>query len=236
MIIVNVVTINFRINDASIGSSFLTLSISFVKRHMLYHTGARNYSCELCNNKFFQMEHLKRHMQSIHNIVSPATPANLVQYPPDNKPKTVKQSVNNKKQRAGPYSKKTPGFARQGPVLTTIANEEDTANSINSYQTEHHCFKVSSRCMYKCHQCEFVSVNLYTLNQHLLSKHSRYQDLDSQVNSDSFLSDESEAKNFSYNEETNDGDSDFNFKAEHQFFNESNLNEQVRLNKFLTAK
>lgn len=34
---------------------------------MLYHTGARNFECSICGNKFFQMEHLKRHLQSIHN-------------------------------------------------------------------------------------------------------------------------------------------------------------------------
>jgi hypothetical protein len=36
---------------------------------MLYHMGARNFECKECGNKFFQMEHLKRHMQSIHNTV-----------------------------------------------------------------------------------------------------------------------------------------------------------------------
>ena len=32
--------------------------------------GARNFECKICGNKFFQMEHLKRHMLSIHNVTN----------------------------------------------------------------------------------------------------------------------------------------------------------------------
>lgn len=196
---------------------------------MLYHTGARNYSCELCGNKFFQMEHLKRHMQSIHNIASPVIPIQSVQYNPVEQ-KAANKTISSKKQRAGSYTKKSqPGIARQGPVLTTISNEieSDTGTS---------CFKVNSRCMYKCHQCDFVTVSMYTLNQHVMGKHSRCQDLDSQINSDSFLSDELDAKNFEDNEEDPDddgddedgnGSSDLDFKEDHHFFSNNNLNEQV---------
>lgn len=197
---------------------------------MLYHTGARNYSCELCGNKFFQSEHLKRHMQSIHNIASPVIPTQSIQYNPVEH-RAANKPMSSKKQRAGSYPKKLPssGIARQGPVLTTISNEieSDTGTS---------CFKVSSRCMYKCHQCDFVTASLFTLNQHVTGKHSRCQDLDSQINSDSFLSDELDAKNLEDNEEDPDDDdddedgnesSDLDFKEEHHFFSNHNLNEPV---------
>ncbi len=38
---------------------------------MLYHQGQRNYECPKCNNKFYQMEHLKRHLTSIHKLNIP---------------------------------------------------------------------------------------------------------------------------------------------------------------------
>ena len=44
---------------------------SKLKRHMLYHSGARNYECSICGNKFYQMEHLKRHLTSIHKLNIP---------------------------------------------------------------------------------------------------------------------------------------------------------------------
>ncbi|CAF2771535.1 unnamed protein product [Rotaria sp. Silwood2] len=46
-------------------------SFSKLKRHMLYHQGQRNYECPKCNNKFYQMEHLKRHLTSIHKLNIP---------------------------------------------------------------------------------------------------------------------------------------------------------------------
>ena len=38
---------------------------------MLYHQGQRNYECPKCSNKFYQMEHLKRHLTSIHKLNIP---------------------------------------------------------------------------------------------------------------------------------------------------------------------
>jgi hypothetical protein len=36
---------------------------------MLYHSGSRNFTCDTCGNKFYQLEHLKRHLSSLHNII-----------------------------------------------------------------------------------------------------------------------------------------------------------------------
>ena len=122
---------------------------------MLYHSGARNYSCELCGNKFFQMEHLKRHMHSIHFIA--AVPTVL----PDNNSKR-----SNKKQlkasSLNPAIKPRP----RNPLSKKVPLNEQTKQSQQS-------FKITSRCMYKCQQCDFSTLKLYNLNEHAIKSHSR---------------------------------------------------------------
>jgi len=34
--------------------------------HMLYHTGEKNYTCTICNSKYYKSSHLKRHIQNVH--------------------------------------------------------------------------------------------------------------------------------------------------------------------------
>ena len=112
---------------------------SKLKRHMLYHSGARNYSCDLCGNKFFQMEHLKRHMQSIHNIVSPTN---------------------------------SPQTSTKVPKTKTKKMESNQDKLISTEQAARQSYKVTSRCMYKCQQCDYSTVKIYSLNDHINDKHS----------------------------------------------------------------
>lgn len=34
--------------------------------HMLYHTGEKNFTCTICNSKYYKSSHLKRHIQNVH--------------------------------------------------------------------------------------------------------------------------------------------------------------------------
>lgn len=188
---------------------------------MLYHTGARNYSCELCGNKFFQMEHLKRHMQSIHNIIIPSTtPVTNPSQPKVKKAsKQATSKVNRQKQRNISYLKNLDNFQesmpRQGPVITTISTE--------TYQAQQ-CLRVTSRCMHKCQQCEFVSINLLKLNEHTIQRHSvkLHKELNCETNSDSFLSDEFGMNEYDGNENSSSDEFD-----EDRIYDDSNLNETV---------
>ncbi len=201
---------------------------------MLYHSGARNYSCELCGNKFFQMEHLKRHMQSIHNIIMPpsAPTANDPLVECVKRPSKSAHKVGRQKQRGAALSKKSDDFQEglfhQGPVITTISTELDLSSS--GYQ-QPQCFKIGSHCMLKCQQCEFSSVKLYKLNEHVLNKHSSVvKDLTSSlqmVDSDSFLSDE-----LSFNEfesEVNESSDDLEDAEDRIYNGSSSSNEQVQI-------
>lgn len=187
---------------------------------MLYHTGARNYSCELCGNKFFQMEHLKRHMQSIHDVV--AQPSSVSSQQTSSNIKQKVTGGNRSKQKNSSSSKKPiyDGIVRQGPVVTTIANEHLSSN----YTSQNQCFKITSRCMYKCQHCEFSTVKLYNLNEHVINKHTRHLNLSNQINTDSFLSDELEINGY---EEDNNTSSDFDFDEVDNVFNETSLNEDA---------
>ena len=185
---------------------------------MLYHTGARNYSCELCGNKFFQMEHLKRHMQSIHDVV--AQPSSTSSQHTSNNTKQKIKGGNKSKQKNTSNPKKPiyDGLVRQGPVVTTIANDHLSTN----YTSQNQCFRITSRCMYKCQHCEFSTVKLYNLNEHVLNKHARHLNLNNQINTDSFLSDELEMNEY---DEDNNTSSDFEFDETDHVFNETSLNE-----------
>lgn len=188
---------------------------SKLKRHMLYHTGARNFSCELCGNKFFQMEHLKRHMQSIHNITSQTTSSSSsVQ-----KVYSQKSTTNKKPKKTYDLQKLVDdGFIRQGPTITTIINEEDAS----SYLSDRLCLRISSRCMYKCQQCEFSTVKLYNLNEHVFKRHLKNHDTN-QMSSDSFLDDM-----LSFGQYDNDDNAEFSdLDEEQQILNEKNSNGQA---------
>ncbi len=111
---------------------------------MLYHSGARNYGCELCGNKFFQMEHLKRHMQSIHNFISSS-----IQSAPSNlsskleKPKKIRRKIIEEK-----------------PDTFTIdlIQQPEQANDV-------------PKCIYRRQKCDFSALKISNLNEHIVSKH-----------------------------------------------------------------
>ena len=121
---------------------------------MLYHSGARNYACEFCGNKFFQMEHLKRHMQSIHNVTTPPSNTQL-----NLSTKTASKNITKKKTT----NKKTE---IETTSTTTITNN-------TSLTIQEKTYKVTSKCVYKCQQCDDYSTSkIYALNEHIISKHS----------------------------------------------------------------
>ena len=138
---------------------------------MLYHSGARNYACELCGNKFFQMEHLKRHMQSIHNVINPPSSAQQLNV---NSTK-ISTATNTTKKNKPLTNKKT-----ETTIQSTKANLDqptisitDTNTPTNSSIHQEKSYKVTSKCIYKCQQCDDYSTSkIYALNEHLLSKHS----------------------------------------------------------------
>ena len=151
---------------------------------MLYHTGARNFECKICGNKFFQMEHLKRHMQSIHNILSndsshSSLTTNTSQIPKCKKsPKTQKD-----------LSTKILNFSNiNGCENVILVNGMDASvssfiptSSINNQnlnldlnvnnESVQECLKITSKCMFKCQKCEFSTNKLFTLNDHVINKH-----------------------------------------------------------------
>ena len=122
---------------------------------MLYHSGARNYSCELCGNKFFQMEHLKRHMHSIHYIAAPTVS------PDSNAKRAVKKQL-----KAAAFNPANKPKQRNLTLSKKVPLNEQTKQS-------QQFFKITSRCMYKCQQCDFSTVKLYNLNEHAIKSHAR---------------------------------------------------------------
>jgi hypothetical protein len=118
---------------------------------MLYHMGERNYECTLCGNKFFQMEHLKRHMQSIHNssVSLPSTSNNeSTRLSSRKKHRSISDelSLQNKQELAAGKQHK--------PADLLIAEHEQQS------------YKVTSKCVYKCPRCDFSCTQLYQLNKH----------------------------------------------------------------------
>lgn len=127
---------------------------------MLYHSGARNYTCDLCGNKFFQMEHLKRHMQSIHSITTPNN---------TNQTQTAKQLTTKPKSKTSKSSKLVEKLQSQ-QEQTIIQSDSTPLSQENEIKTSERI--VNSICMYKCQQCDYSTKKLFSLNEHLIEKHS----------------------------------------------------------------
>lgn len=124
---------------------------------MLYHMGTRNFECYICGNKFFQMEHLKRHLQSIHNL-TPNEISNLNLSSSNSTTNSeqnntqIGQKVNNQEEKEKIYQENLP-------------KSDITTNQI---------FKVITKCTYKCPKCEqYMSSKLINVNQHIINKHSK---------------------------------------------------------------
>jgi hypothetical protein len=167
---------------------------------MLYHTGARNFQCKMCGNKFFQMEHLKRHMQSIHNVIVPS-----------------QTQANGKIPKKLSFYKHNPSndFLKQCSINTTSENStaESSANSSTEENTQDQLlyssnpshsdvqsqssYKIDVKCLYKCNQCEFEIANLFSLNQHVKNVH---QLTSSQIEIDFRQEDEEEEEESSQDE------------------------------------
>ncbi len=196
---------------------------------MLYHTGARNYSCELCGNKFFQMEHLKRHMLSIHNIITTFFTPTAVSTLPVERIKRLPKSNQkaNKQKRGSSQSEKLDSchdqLFSQGSVVTTISIEADSSSGYNQLQY----FKIISRCMFKCMLCEFSSPKLLKLNEHFLDNHTigNFQKNFQMVNSDSFSSNELSLNEFEI--DSNQSSDDSKDTEDRAYNGENLLNEQV---------
>jgi hypothetical protein len=135
-----------------------------LKRHMLYHSGSRNYECLTCGNKFFQMEHLKRHMHSIHQqelLTGPT--ANM-------SPISTSASASSTPTDSPVKASRTRSMTRQ--------TQEPSGHHTRQVEISHHiqqpqqqCYKVTSKCMYKCQQCDYTTMKLYTLNEHVIYEH-----------------------------------------------------------------
>ena len=169
---------------------------------MLYHTGARNYECKLCGNRFFQMEHLKRHMQSIHNVTTYDS-SNSLTSPTPTKPRKLSSKTSKE-----PKEKKTiveincNNSNENIPLVDTdtlnanysAQNGLNHNSDLESNQEGSDCYKITSKCMFKCQKCEFSTNKLFTLNDHVISKH-----IECTKNSNSELNQELD-QNDSFNE------------------------------------
>jgi hypothetical protein len=128
---------------------------------MLYHSGSRNYECLICGNKFFQMEHLKRHMHSIHQQeVQTGSSSNMS---PTNSLST--SSTNTPAE--SPVKPRTRCLTRQ--MQDTSTRQVEISQNLQQHQQQ--CYKVTSKCMYKCQQCDYTTMKLYTLNEHVIYEH-----------------------------------------------------------------
>lgn len=165
---------------------------------MLYHIGARNFECHMCGNKFYQMEHLKRHLLSIHNLTqSELASLNLTSSSnaPTNSPlatsSTNEPSATSTTTTTSPIAKRT---AKSRSSTTKEASSTKTLNSDLSTeeqqkvsqaseeiektpqppQPQPSSCKVMSKCIYKCPKCEeYTFGKLLALNQHIINKHSK---------------------------------------------------------------
>lgn len=135
------------------------------KRHMLYHSGARNYACDMCGNKFFQMEHLKRHMQSIHNVITNTSSSS-------NQTQTSKQQTTKSKSKPAKTTEQLEQQTPLQPLPLPPSRASQPSQEIQEQEQKSPECKVTSRCMYKCQQCDYSTRNLYSLNEHLIEKHS----------------------------------------------------------------
>ena len=152
-------------------------NFSKLKRHMLYHAGARNYSCDLCGNKFYQTEHLKRHMQSIHHQTSPLISQTKGQS--ENEPeKAVTDCSDSEDQASMPVDSVVQETANapvssQEVVDASLLNESNPSQRplANSEPTQP-SYIVTSKCTYKCQKCDYTTSNLYTLNEHAINQHT----------------------------------------------------------------
>lgn len=114
--------------------------------------GARNFECKQCGNKFFQMEHLKRHLQSIHNTYLDTSSSTVAKTPSDAKnDKTEELKDENPIGEAEEVSK-----SQREEVEETV---EMTSESVQD--TEYKCLNCSS----------FTTRDLFSLNQHSIREH-----------------------------------------------------------------
>jgi hypothetical protein len=132
---------------------------------MLYHMGARNFECKECGNKFYQMEHLKRHMQSIHNIQLET--GNV------NNNENQSQTRRNKRSKSKLTNNKNTNNDQESPSMfnnkNNCMNQELKTEEIEPKEQNS---DPSSKSLYKCLHCEYVNANLFNLNQHILREHA----------------------------------------------------------------
>ena len=158
---------------------------------MLYHMGARNFECKECGNKFFQMEHLKRHLQSIHNTFIDTKPSQSSNEDcfTRTSTKTTSSSAKklNKNQELTKLSiklDKEEAIEPQVEPILKYTNKIDTINKDNNTITDSTyitdsvsgiptppSFNIISKSMYKCLHCDHAMSNLFNLNQHIIREH-----------------------------------------------------------------
>ena len=148
---------------------------SKLKRHMLYHSGARNYECSICGNKFYQMEHLKRHLQSIHHQDTQTT---SIQHPKQQHHDGGKRSRSLPRQYLNNIVKpvEVGNNLQQEQTIVTASQPQQAQATANTATTSQQCYKVTSKCMYKCHQCDYSTIKLYSLNEHVINSHLNNSD------------------------------------------------------------
>jgi hypothetical protein len=152
---------------------------------MLYHLGARNFECKECGNKFFQMEHLKRHMQSIHNTIIESKPATDNASTKSSSAKkttsvtlpTPKQEIliPDKAESEEMVIKEVDTLKNQTieetPETKTIQNDELMSMNTDEDLLGPKSFNIISKSTYKCSTCEFTTPRLFNLNQHNIREH-----------------------------------------------------------------
>ena len=129
---------------------------------MLYHTGARNFECKICGNKFFQMEHLKRHMQSIHNVISCDSTNTTTTTSPKSQVKTKKllKTPKESKEKIPPATVTDINISNSNLDDNVILVENNTVNNPllleqnnldqhHSNQDASDCYKITSKCVFK---------------------------------------------------------------------------------------
>lgn len=183
------------------------------------------------------MEHLKRHMQSIHNASQSELNSLYASNTEDEK-----------------RSKKISQLIEFKQVVANDSGTDVVLPDSHNTQYQHHqqqqpnnfidnttpiSFKVISKCMYKCQKCEHFTTKLFTLNQHVINKHSKELVNFMSHDSERITHDSGLDEKFSYmceknkdqeDEESEDEDDEDEVDSDEEVFSEENQSNVLKEN------
>lgn len=110
-----------------------------VKRHMVVHTGLRNFACPYCSHRFGRKDHLVRHTKKSHNQDTRTLRKNRTT---SNEPKKLKKSNRTKKPEITSAAEQPNTFATastssttsESSILNNNTNEYNSTLSTTSYE------------------------------------------------------------------------------------------------------